>query len=207
MKLHMVVLLVCGMSASCMGLYGNRSTYGFSGSAAEVNGAEVSMQVKPEGTSSGSYMLSAMVVGVGVANLDGPFSWRIEAVGREGIHEAMYVTELRTMTAMTKRDERFPRSWLGKRVDFVRKKSYDPGVVKALFDIPGRLEVKPGEDGALEILAKVTVVARGRRVTEVVKFRLDPTSKKDSKVVFLPAEIVSSIGKPMSEWEETGWDR
>ncbi|MGJ8645220.1 MAG: hypothetical protein ACSHX9_17595 [Luteolibacter sp.] len=194
------------VSSGCMGFYGTRSTYGGSGSGVAVNGAEVSMQVKPEGTSGGSYALSAMVVGVGVANLDGPFRWRIEAEGREGVHQALYVTRIRTKTSVTKRDEVYPDKWLGEKIPFTKKQSYPDGVVKAVFEIPGRLEVKPKEDGTLEVLADVTIQAKGRRVGKTVKFLLDPASKDDREVIFLPAEIVSSIGKPVSEWEEEGWD-
>ncbi len=191
---------------SCMSFYGNRSTYGQIGGGAQINGATVSMQVKPEGTSGGSYALSAMVVGVGVANLDGPFSWRIEAVGKEGVHETMYVQGIRTVTSVTKRNEKLPERWLGERTDFVRKKSYAPGEVRAVFDIPVKLDVKPSVDGALDVYADIIVLAKGTRVRKTVKFHLDPTSKKDREVIFIPAEIVTSIGKPMSEWEETGWD-
>jgi len=200
----LVVVVLC--FGGCVAFYGKRSTYAGVAGGAEVNGATVSMQVKPEGTSGGSYALSAMVVGVGVANLDGPFSWRIEAVGEQGVHEALYVQGLRTVTSVTGRTERYPERWLGERVDFTRKKSDAPGVVRAVFEIPGRLEVKPSEDGALTIFADLIVVAKGRKERKVVKFRLDPASKRDKKVVFLPAEIVSSIGKPMDEWEEKGWD-
>lgn len=194
------------MTSGCMGFYGTRSTYGGSSSGADVNGAVVSMQVKPEGTSGGSYALSAMVVGVGVANLDGPFRWRIEAEGKEGVHEALYVTRIRTKTSVTKRDEIYPERWLGEKIPFSKKQSYSDGVVKAVFEIPGRLAVKPKEDGALEVLADVTIQANGKRVGKRVKFLLDPATKADREVIFLPAEIVSSIGKPMSEWEEEGWD-
>ena len=199
----MAIALVC---PGCMSFYGTRSTYGGSGEGVKVNGADVSMQVKPEGTSGGSYVLSAMVVGVGKANLDGPFRWRIEAEGKEGVHEALFVTRIRTKTSVTKRDEVYPDKWLGDRIAFKRKKAYPEGVVKAVFEIPGQLKVKPKEDGKLEVLADVTIQANGRRVGKRVKFLLDPTSKNDREVIFLPAEIVSSIGKPMSEWEEKGWD-
>ncbi|QTN32296.1 hypothetical protein HZ994_08115 [Akkermansiaceae bacterium] len=191
---------------SCMGFYGNRSTYGQAGGGAEIGGARVSMQVRPEGTSGGSYALSAMVVGVGVANLDGPFSWRIEAVGREGVHERMYVQGIRTVTSITGRNEKFPEQWLGERRDFVRKKSYAPGEVRAVFEVPAKLDVKPSVDGALDVFADIIVVAEGSQTRRNVKFRLDPASKKDREVIFIPAEIVTGIGKPMSEWEEKGWD-
>ncbi len=87
-------MLIPVIQTGCVGFYGTRSTYGGQ-DGAEVNGARVSMSVKPEGTSGGTYALSAIVVGVAIANLDGPFRWRIEAEGKEGIHEAMYVQRLR----------------------------------------------------------------------------------------------------------------
>ena len=204
------VLVVCLALPGCVSFYGTRSNYGQAGAGAGagavVNGATVSMQVKPEGTSGGSYALSAMVVGVAVANLDGPFSWRIEAVGKEGVHEAMYVQGLHTATSATKRSERFPARWLGERKDFVRRKSDAPGEVRAVFDIPAKLDVKPSVDGAIDVFADVLIVGKGSRVRKTVKFHLDPASKKDREVIFIPAEIVSGIGKPMSEWEDKGWD-
>jgi hypothetical protein len=202
---NLLLLSVVLIQTGCVGFYGNRSTY--AGRGAEVNGAQVSMSVKPEGTSGGSYALSAMVVGVAVANLDGPFRWRIEAEGKEGVHQAMYVQRLRTVTSLTKRDEWFPEKWLGDRVVFAKKKSYEPGVVKAVFDVPGYLVVKPREDGALEVFADVIIEAKGGKQRKVIRFRLDPAEKKENETIFLPAEIVTSIGKPMSEWEEKGWDR
>ena len=96
----MGVLVLALLGSGCVGFYGTRSTYGGQGGA-EVNGAVVSMAVKPEGTSGGSYAVTAMVVGVAVANLDGPFRWRIEAEGKEGVHEALYVQRLRTVTALS----------------------------------------------------------------------------------------------------------
>jgi hypothetical protein len=204
-KLPLLLLSVALIQTGCVGFYGKRSTY--AGRGAEVNGAQVSMSVKPEGTSGGSYALSAMVVGVAVANLDGPFRWRIEAEGKEGVHQAMYVQRIRTVTSLTKRDEWFTANLLGDKVPFAQKKSYGPGVVKAVFDVPGYLAVKPKEDGALDVFADVVIVANGRRERKVLKFHLDPAEKKESETIFLPAEIVSSIGKPVSEWEEKGWDR
>lgn len=200
-----LLLSVALIQAGCVGFYGKRSTY--EGRGAGVNGAQVSMSVKPEGTSGGSYALSAMVVGVAVANLDGPFRWRIEAEGKEGVHQAMYVQRLRTVTSLTKRDEWFPEKWLGDKVPFAKKQSYAPGVVKAVFDVPGYLVVKPKEDGALDVFADVVIEANGQRERKMVKFRLDPAEKQQSETIFLPAEIVTSIGKPMSDWEEKGWDR
>ena len=49
----------------CAGLVARKHTYGGQ-SAAEVNGAQVALRVKPEGTDGGSFMLSAMVVAGGV---------------------------------------------------------------------------------------------------------------------------------------------
>ena len=195
------------MLNSCMGLYGTRSTYGSQSAAAVVNEAKVSMVVKPEGTRGGAYSFSAMVVGVGVANLDGPFRWRIEAEGIEGKHEAMFVQNLRTETETTKRSEPYPRKWLGARVDFVKRKIDPPGVVKAVFNVPGLLQVKPKEDGPLNVFADVIIVKQGKRERSVVKFRLDPTKKSDNQILFIPAVIVKSFGKGPADWEDDGWDR
>ncbi len=190
---------------SCMSHIGTRNTY-VSQPGVDVNGARISMAVKPEGTDNGAFSFSAMVVGVAVANLNGPFAWRIEAEGVEGVHEKFKVERIRTITSETKRDEWYPRQYLRVNVPFSKKKAYDAGVVKAVYDVPGRLEVKPKEDGALTVLADVVVTTKEKRVRKTVKFLLDPTRKKDREMIFLPAEIVQSIGRPMDEWEDKGWD-
>ena len=173
--------------------------------AVKVNGAHVRLQLRPEGTSGASYVVSAMVVAAGATTLDGPFRWRIEATGTESHHESMVVHRLRTQTKLTKRDEWYPTRYLGKSVDFT-KPSGTRSPWRAVFEIPGTLQVKPREDGALEILADLSVRADGKSQRKVVKFRLDPSKTRQDEFIFIPTEIVSSIGKPMSEWDETGWD-
>ena len=66
--------------------------------------------------------------------------------------------------------------------------------------------MKPREDGALEVLADVTVRAGGKNERQVVKFRLDPSKGRRDEFIFLPSEIVKNIGKPLEDWEDPGWD-
>lgn len=199
----MTVFLCTG----CVGLRADKHTYAASAasSAVTVNGASIRMQVNPQGTDGGSYALSAMVVSAAVATFDGPFKWRLEAIGQPGQHESLVVHKIRTRTMKTKRDEWYPVEYLGKRADF-RKRSGSGDAWRAVYEIPGLLKVKPREDDALEILVDLTVKASGHNVRKVVKFRLDPTQGRRDEFIFLPTEIAKSIGKPMEDWEETGWD-
>ncbi|MEO5714241.1 MAG: hypothetical protein ABIT37_12210 [Luteolibacter sp.] len=189
---------------SCVSLIAKKNTYA-SSPAVKVNGASVRMQVKPEGTSGGSYALSAMVVSAAVATFDGPFSWRIEATGEMGRQEWLVVHRIRTKTMLTKRDEWYPADHLGKRFDFTRPKD-ETGAVRAVYPIPGLLQVKPKEDGALEIFADLTIAANGRRERKLVRFRMDPSQTRQDEFIFVPTEIVENIGKSPSEWKESGWD-
>lgn len=206
-KFSVCILLPVFLLSSCFSLIGTRSTYQGGGNSVTVNGAQVAMEVRPEGTTGPNVALSAMVVGVGVANLDGPFRWRISAVGEEGVHEAMYVTAIRTVTSKSGRDEWYPKKYLGGRTPFLKKKRYAEGEVRAEFEIPGKLVVKPLEDGYLDVLVELAIESKSKRVKKVVRYRLDPTKKKENQTIFVPAEIISHIGKPMSEWEDSGWDR
>lgn len=198
------VLLAVFLLPGCAALVAKKHTYARSPSAA-VNGAEVSLRVKPEGTDGGSYVVSAMVVSGGVATLDGPFRWRIEAVGAEGKHQALVVNRLRTTTSKTKRDEWYPQKHLGRRVEF-RKVKAEPASSRAIFEIPGYLEVKPREDGELTILADVSVLGEGKWQRRTLKFRLDPAEKRQDEFIFLPAEIVKGIGTDPADWGDEGWD-
>ena len=199
-----VVGLLCAFLPSCAAIVAKKHTYG-GGAEVPVNGAQVSLSVKPEGTAGGSFVVSAMVVTGGMATLDGPFRWRIEAQGEAGKQEALVVHRLRTITSTTKRDEWYPEKHLGRRADF-RPVKAEPGHSRAVFEIPGYLEVKPREDGKLTILADVSVQTAGRWQRKVLKFQLDPAEKRQDEFIFLPAEIVKSIGTDPADWEDPGWD-
>lgn len=173
--------------------------------AVKMNGADIRLQLNPQGTDGASFAVSAMVVGASVATLDGPFKWRIEAVGQPNVHESIVVHRLRTRTTVTKRDEWYPTQYLNKRADF-RRRSGSEDKWRAVFEIPGLLKVKPREDGALEVLADISVKASGKTERRTVKFRLNPAEGRRDEFIFLPTEIVKSIGRPMSDWEDTGWD-
>lgn len=189
-----------------MGLLASKNTYSASSSPAKVNGADVRMQVKAEGSGKGSFMFSAMVIGAGVASFDGPFSWRLEAVGQEGRQESLIVHRVLTETEKTKRKEWYPQRYLGQIAKFKPQKD-QPGSTRALYQIPGLLKVMPREDGALRVTVDLTVVAHGRRESKRVRFRMDPTKTRQDEFIFIPTEIINNFGKSMDEWEEPNWDR
>jgi hypothetical protein len=199
-----IAATLCLILTHCTAISAKKHTYA-RGATASVNGAAVSLSVKPEGTAGGNFMLSAMVVSGGMATLDGPFRWRIEATGEAGRQQALVVHRLRTVTSVTKRDEWYPEKHLGRRADF-RPVKGEPARSRAVFEIPGYLEVKPREDGALTILADVSVQAAGRWERRLVRFRLDPAEKRQDEFIFLPAEIVKGIGTDPADWDDPGWD-
>ena len=204
-----VGLTVLSFSAlgSCVSLNAKKHTYGAAASSppVRVNGTDIRMQVKPEGTEPGSFTVSAMVVSAAVATLDGPFRWRLEATGESGKQESMVVHRIRTRTSKSGRDEWFPTSHLGKRVDFIRR-SGETRATRAIYSIPGLLKVKPGEDGALDVFVDLTVVSSGKRERKLVHFRMDPSDKRQDEFIFVPTEIVKSIGKSTADWDDSGWD-
>ena len=191
--------------SGCMSLIAAKHTYQASSPAVTVNGAEIRMQVRPEGSDGGSFAMSAMVVSAAVATLDGPFRWRIEATGKSGEHRSLVVHRIHTRTAVSRRDEWFPAAELGKRADFSPVKDED-GKARALYPIPGLLVVKPREDGPLEVTVDLSVSTRERTERKRVRFRMDPSESRQDEFIFIPAEIVSQIGKPAGDWEESGWD-
>lgn len=199
------VLLLSMATSGCVSLIADKHTYDASSPPVRVNGADIRMQVRPEGTDGGSYAVSAMVVSAAVATMDGPFRWRLEATGRKGEHRSLVIHRIHTRTTKTKRSEWFPSSQLGKRADFLPVKGENE-LTRARYPIPGRLVVRPRDDGAIEVTVDLSVLTGQGAVRKSVRFRMDPSHKRQDEFVFLPAEIVSSIGKPMSEWEESGWD-
>lgn len=190
-----------------MGLIAKKHTYdaAASSSAVVVHGAKVRLQLKPEGTSGGNFSVSAMVVGATVATLDGPFRWRIEASDDSGKLEYLVVHRLRTRTAKTGRDESYPAEHLGMRADFTKARGA-PGPTRAIYEMPGLLQVKPREDGPLEITADLSVTGQGRTVRKQVRFRLSPSETRQDEWIFIPSEIVKSFGEKPDDWRDQGWE-
>lgn len=192
-------------SNACVSLTASKHTYSASSPAVRVNGADIRMQVKPEGTSGGSYAVSAMVVSATVATFDGPFRWRLEALGKAGEHQSLVVHRIFTRTSKSHRDELYPSANLGSYAAF-KPVDNDAVRTRAVYPIPGLLVVKPRDDGNLEVTVDLTVIARGQRVRQVVRFRMDPSQKRQDEFIFVPTEIVNSIGKSPATWDESGWD-
>jgi hypothetical protein len=198
-----LLLFVSGLAlSSCANLVAKKQTY--QSSSARVNGAEVALQVKPQGTESGSFMLSAMVYSAAVANLDGPFSWRVEALGQPGVQESLRIHRIRTRTQWSRQEEWYPAEHLGREVSF-RKWRGHPEQTRAAFEIPGYLKVKPRVDGPLQIWLDLTITAHGKSERKWLMFRLDPQQKRQDEFIFLPAEIVKGIGTSPEDWDDAGW--
>lgn len=184
--------------SSCGHVITERSSYeGERG--VEVNGALVRSAVKPMGGEAG-FTLSAMVYTAGSGTLDGPFLWRIEAEGDDGYHKELTVHRIKVETRATQRSEWYPQKLLGKTVEFYPVKG-EPGEVFAQYQIPGKLEVFPSEDGEITILVDLTVRSVEKSARELVRFRMSPRQSKDIELLFLPADIVRSGRKDPKAWQ------
>ena len=189
---------------SCIGLRGEKYTYG-QREGIEIAGARVEIDFRPEGTRPGSFMVSAMVLGGGMATFDGPFKWRVEAYGQSGVHESLVIHRIRTKTEKTQRDEWYPTAHLGRRADF-KKLAGQSGASRARYEIPGLLKVMPEEDGKLDVWLDLSITHQDGTTRKMVRFTLDPALKRQDEWVFLPVEVVESIGKEPDEWEDSMWD-
>ncbi|MFC7336089.1 hypothetical protein ACFQY0_02780 [Haloferula chungangensis] len=189
----------------CVGISAKKHTYSSMGGTAELGGATVGVQFRPEGTKGPNMMLSAMVVGGGFATFDGPFRWRIEALGESGVQEKLIVHRIRTKTSKTNRDEWYPEEHLGFSKAFRRVKG-EPGVSRVRYEIPGLLKVKPEEDGRLDVWIDMSVIERVGTTRKILRFALDPDTKRADEMVFLPVEVAKSIGSNPEDWEDSMWD-
>ncbi len=194
----------CLSLSSCVSLMAKKNSYS-SSPLVRVNGAEIRMQVKPQGTSGGSYAVSAMIVSAAVATFDGPFSWRLEALGQPGTHQSLIVHRIRTRTSLSKRDEWYPAAHLGRRSDFGLPKG-ELQTSRSVYPVPGLLQVKPKEDGALDVMVDLTIVAKPGSERKIIRFRMDPSQSRQDEFIFIPTEIVQSIGKSTEDWQDQGWD-
>jgi hypothetical protein len=149
--------------------------------------------------------VSAMVYSAGVGETDGPFLWRIEAIGVEGIHQSLIVHELTVRTAQTGRAEPYPEKWLGIIAPFEPLKGKgNAGKVFAKYQLPGKLEVFPEEDGEITLVVDLTIRSTAGSRRGEVTFRMEPSIGRETETVFVPKEIVDSLGgKDPMEWDWT----
>lgn len=195
---------LCLAVNSCGHIYTKSHSYQKSATVS-INGAQVGGAVKPEG-GKGGVSMSAMVYMAGAATLDGPFRWRIEAEGIEGVHKSLKVHRVKVVTSKTKRSEWYPSRHLGSAVPFKPYKK-EPGKAFANFQIPGKLKVYPRTDGNIMIIADISVTTGRKTERRQVKFRLQSTTKKDMDFISLPAEIIKGSRKDPREWEWGHWPK
>lgn len=167
--------------------------------AVEINGAKVSGAVRPAGGKSG-FGFSAMIYMAGSATLDGPFIWRVEAEGKQGLHLHMVLHRIKVLTSKTKRSEWYPDEQLSYQTKFEPSKK-DKAKVFAVFQIPGKLKVYPREDGDITILADVSVTSTEGVSRKLVKFNLVAETTKNVEFVSLPSEIIKGSSDDPREWE------
>ncbi|MGJ8726005.1 MAG: hypothetical protein ACSHYB_15730 [Roseibacillus sp.] len=200
MRTFLAALVAPFFLSSCAQFFVKEKTYETAGGS-EVNGAAVTSAVKGMGGKAG-ISVSAMVYNAATGETDGPFLWRIEARGQEGVHESLTVHSLRVKTEKTKRNEPFPSKWLNKAAPFEEMKGKkNEGVVFAKFQLPGKLEVFPEVDGQITMEADLSVKANGRTERKKLSFVMEPQVGRRNEMIFLPKEIVTSFGKKdPTEW-------
>ncbi len=201
MKLILLGICILLSCSSCAHFFVKEKTYETQGGA-EINGARVTSAVKGMGGKAGM-SVSAMVYNAATGETDGPFLWRIEARGEEGVHESLKVHSLRVRTEKTKRNQPFPGKWLGKAAPFEALKGKDNvGKTFAKVQLPGKLEVFPEVDGEIQMTVDVSVKANGKNQRKTLNFVMVPKVGRKNEMIFLPTEIVNSLGaKDPTEWK------
>lgn len=199
------IIAIAALLSNCASLIAKKNTYQSDGPAVAINGAQVRMQVNPQGAADGAFALSAMVVSTAVATMEGPFRWRLDVTGTPGVHESVFVHRIHTSTQKSKRSEWYPVRKLDKVANFRTTKD-SPSVSKARYEIPGLLQVTSEKDGPLTILADITIATKSSKERKMVKFLLDPTQKRADEFIFLPVELVKTIGKDWEDIEDPSWD-
>ena len=196
------IVLSLGLS-SCAQFFVKDKTYEAKGGS-EINGAKVTSAVKGMGGKAG-LSVSAMVYNAASGEIDGPFLWRIEARGQQGVHESLTVHSIGVRTEVTGRSEPYPSEWLGKAAPFEEMRGKEnAGVVFAKFQLPGMLEVFPEKDGKITMEADISIKANGRSQRQKVSFEMNPSIGRKTETIFLPKELIQSFGKDdPTEWEWT----
>lgn len=193
----LAILIVLVFLPSCGHMVTKRASYtGEQGVL--VNGALVRSAVKPSG-GEGEVNFAAGVYTAGSGTLGGPFLWRIEAEGDDGYHRELTVHRVKVETRASQRSEWYPEELLGDTVEFFPLKG-EPGEAFAQYQIPGKLEVFPREDGMITILVDLTIRSVEESVREMVRFRMAPELTKDLELFFLPGDAIGRREDSPRQW-------
>lgn len=196
------LLIVCSsfLSTSCVSFWLKEKTYKASSDSTKINGADVRIALKPNGGQSYG-TISAMVVGLGAGTLDGPFFWRVEAEGVEGVHQKLWVNDITVTTSNTDRSEPLPKEHLNYSSEFKPMKGKEnAGKTFANHQFPGMLEVYPEKDGDITITADVSVMSVSGTQRKRLRYTLSPDTSKGFDTIFIPTEIITSWGEDPTEW-------
>lgn len=188
---------------SCISFYLRDNTYKANESSTVViNGAKVNCAMDPAG--GGAFFSgSALIFGGGAGRTDGPFNWRIEALGEKGVHTYLNVHSVSVKTEKTNRDEKYPAKYVNNKQPFNEMRGKDNiNSNFAKYRFPGKLEVYPKKDGIVTITAEISVSSEKKTERKTVRFTLDPLNKNRVDNVFIPAEIINSFRKKdPTEWK------
>lgn len=195
---HYSLLFGIPLFSSCGHVYTRSNSYAES-SAENINQAQVNAAFRPNG-GNGGFSFSAMVYMAGATKLEGPFLWRIQAVGKKGMHQSMQIHRVQVETEKTKREEWFPAVHLNKKVPF-RPFKKTPEKNYAYFQLPGELKVNPQKDGKVTLTVDLTVTSNAKTERRLLRFRLIPSKKNEWEFIFLPTEISNSFHKDPREWK------
>ena len=201
-KIYFLASILSLCLSSCGHIYTKSHSYQKS-DAVTINGASVGGALKPEG-GKGGVGLSAMVYMAAAATLDGPFRWRIEAEGKDGVHQSLQVHRIKVITSETNRNEWYPSEYLGEAVPFKAYKK-EPGKAFANFQMQGKLNVYPRTDGDITIIADISVSSTEKTERRQVRFKLASGTQKDVEFISLPAEIIKGSRKDPRQWEWEAW--
>ncbi len=197
-KINMLLCCsVAGFLASCGHMRTVSDGYAES-SKVEVNGAEVNAAFFANGGKSG-FAFTAMIYAAGSASVEGPFLWRIQAKGEEGVHQELIVHRVRVKTEKTKRTEWFPQDLLGE-VQAFEPFAKTEGQAYAYFQMPGELKVLTAEDGGVSLDVDLSIKSVKGTTRKLVNFSMQPSKTKETEFIFLPTEIKKSFQKDPRDW-------
>lgn len=194
----LMMLVLLGVLPSCSMLAKKSAGEWRTSPAVEMNQANVTSEIELL-KSKHAVQLEKIVFRAGTAELDGPFHWKINMVGKAGVHQSMQVHGVQIKTQRTMRTASYPASMLGGQNYFVPiSEKENESTVVASYTLPGELQLYPKADGKITVSMDLSITTAERTEREWVTFTLLPNEKLSKSFVFAPTTIDYN-GEP-AEW-------